>query len=225
MTKKDNYEFLKSKYGNVASWTIWDKAPDGSETKNLNVGGSEWCSDENALIRRIHEKYVFVAANPFSEKTKDKETAPDKVEKHKSKLPWMSNFHSSRRNAHDHKLRYATAGTEMEGCYITDLIKDVESSNVNSFIEDKKKNGESVASIIARNIAVFKEEISHFSKKPIIIALGKFAYEMLMKQHLDKEYKVVPMSHYSSTIQLFTKKGLTFDLYKKEAQDIINSCK
>lgn len=206
MINKADYEFLKSKYGHIASWTIWDKAPAGEEKTKKNVGGSEWCSDEDALIQKIHGKYVFVAANPYN-----KETVAQKKEKNESKLPWCSNFHSNRSIAQDYKLRYATAGTEMEGCYVTDLIKDVRSQNVTYLKAEMKKD----SSILERNIAEFKEEISHLSAKPIIIALGKDVYDWL--KPLYSEYKVFRMSHYSNYINL--------DNYKKEALDIISRSK
>lgn len=206
MINKNDYDFLKSKYGHFASWTVWDKAPAGEEKTKQNVGGLEWCSDEDALIQKIHGKYVFVAANPYNG-----ETVEGKIGMHESGLPWSSNFHSPWPNAQDYKLRYATAGTEMEGCYLTDLIKDVRSQNVNTLKAEMKKD----SSILERNIAEFKEEISHLSAKPIIIALGKDVYDWL--KPLYNEYKVFRMSHYSNYINL--------DNYKKEALDIINSCK
>ena len=202
MIKKADYEFLKSNYGDVASWTIWDKA----DKKSKNVDGYDWCSDEDALIQRVNGKYVFVAMNPYS-----KELKMGKVKTHKSGNPWRSNFHS-KWPKRDCFLRYATAGTEMEGSYITDLIKDVKTPN-GSVLKKKMKED---SSILSRNIEEFKEEISHLSDKPIIIALGDDVYGWL--KSLYDEYKVIRMTHYSL-------KGLSYDLYREEALNIIKSCK
>lgn len=209
MINKDDYIFLRDRYAHIASWTIWDKAPIGEEKTKRNIGGLEWCSDEEALIQHIHGKYVFVAANPYN-----KETITKQIEKHESGLIWGSNFHSSWRFANDHKLRYATAGTEMEGCYITDLIKDIQSRDVKSLKEEMKKN----PSKLEKDIDIFKEEIVHLSDNPIIIALGNDVYDWLKPLCEEDEYRVFKMHHFSYRF-------ISIDDYKKEALDIINQCR
>ena len=102
----------------------------------------------------------------------------------------------------------------MEGSYITDLIKDVQTPDGKTLKEEMKKD----SSILPRNIAEFKDEISHLSDKPIIIALGVDVYGWL--KPLYNEYKVVQMTHYSDS-----RHGLTLDSYREEALSIIKSCK
>ena len=99
----------------------------------------------------------------------------------------------------------------MEGAYITDLIKDVQSQNVNKLKKEMKKD----PSILGRNITEFKKELAHLSNKPIIVALGNDVYNWL--KPLYNEYSVFKMSHYSRYINL--------DKYKEEATDIIKRCK
>ena len=206
MIEKAKYNFLKNKYAHIASWAIWDKAPSGEEKTKKNIDGDEWCSNDKDLLQRIHGKYVFVATNPYNEQTISKQ-----IEKKESRHPWNSNFHSPSPHAQDYKLRYATEGTEMEGAYITDLIKDVHSHDVNKLKKEMKND----PSILARNIAEFKKELAHLSDKPIIVALGNDVYNWL--KPLYNEYKVFKMSHYSRYINL--------DKYRKEAIAIIKSCK
>ena len=181
MIDKQNYESMKSKYGQVGSWAIWKKA---DKTPRSNTDDMSWVKDKN-LLKRINTGYVFVGLNWSS-------THGDQTEG--GTIAWK-NFHSGYFRQNDYKLRYALQGTKFEGSYMTDIIKlyaEVDSKKVGEYL---KKHPE----VIKKNIKDFEKEISYLGAKPTIIAMGGKAYKIL-NDNLGDKYSIVQIMHYSYTI-------------------------
>ena len=199
---KERYQRLKKEFGSLASWALWDKACENPKSRK-NVGSMEWASDEDALIKKIKTKFVFVAFNGSSQH--DGRTG------HGQNVCW-SNFHSSYEYGRDHKLRYAILGSIAEGSYITDLIKNDKSKTAKERVNKYKKN----RALLKKHIDTLKKEIELLCgvKKPCLIALGHDT-ENFLKQTLEKDgYKVFYLPHYSATIP-------KFDEYRDKLNDIL----
>ena len=178
MISKENYETMKEKYGFVSSWTIWTPA---GATPTSNTHDMSWVNDKD-LLKKINTGFVFVGYNWSS-------THGDQHEG--GRIDWV-NFHSGYRNQRDFKLRYALQGTRYWGSYITDIIKLYEEVDSNKVAKYLEKHPE----VITANIESFKEEISYLGEKPILVALGEKAFELL-RDYLGNEYTVVYLTHYS----------------------------
>ena len=199
---KERYQRLKKEFGSLASWALWDKACKKPKSRE-NVGSMDWKSDEDALIKKIKTKFVFVAFNGSSQH--DGRTG------HGQNVCW-SNFHSSYEYGRDHKLRYAILGSIAEGSYITDLIKNDKSKTAKERVNKYKKN----RALLKKHIDTLKKEIELLCgvKKPCLIALGHDT-ENFLKQTLEKDgYKVFYLPHYSATIP-------KFDEYRDKLNDIL----
>ncbi len=200
---KERYQRLKKEFGSLASWALWDKACENPKSRE-NVGSMEWASDEDALIKKIKTKFVFVAFNGSSQH--DGRTG------HGQNVYW-SNFHSSYKYGRDHKLRYAILGCDdAKGSYITDLIKNDKSKTAKERVNKYKKN----RALLKKHIDTLKKEIELLCgvKKPCLIALGHDT-ENFLKQTLEKDgYKVFYLPHYSATIP-------KFDEYRDKLKDIL----
>jgi len=200
---KERYQRLKKEFGSLASWALWDKACENPKSRE-NVGSMEWASDEDALIKKIKTKFVFVAFNGSSQH--DGRTG------HGQNVYW-SNFHSSYKYGRDHKLRYAILGCDdAKGSYITDLIKNDKSKTAKERVNKYKKN----RALLKKHIDTLKKEIELLCgvKKPCLIALGHDT-ESFLKQTLEKDgYKVFYLPHYSATIP-------KFDEYRDKLKDIL----
>ena len=182
MIDKKNYEILKRKYGDVASWAIWSTDYSNAEPKK-NTADLSVFKDE-ALLEKINTGYVFVGLNASSTHG-DVSQGTD---------AWY-NFHSNYSRQNDYKLRYALQGTKYWGSYITDVIKryeEVDSTKVKSYLSKHP-------AVVQDNIEEFKEEISLLGSKPVLVALGTATYDIL-NQYLSNEYVIKLIKHYSFTI-------------------------
>lgn len=180
MLEKERYNKILAKYGDVASWAIWKSPGDTprSNTEDLSI------FDDAHIIERLNPKYVFVGLNASS--THGKQVNQNK--------PWH-NFHSAYARQNDYKLRYALMHTRFWGGYITDIIKrypEVDSSKVREFLRRHPK-------VVESNIREFKEELDVLGGEPVLIAMGRAAYDILEK-YLADDYRLAVITHYSYTI-------------------------
>src|SRR3989304_6214796 len=109
MISKVLYEKIKTKYGNVASWAVWEEP--GTKPKS-NMGNMDIFELEknNNILQTLTTNVVMVGLNISREVKFDK--------------PFM-NFHDSRPSANDFKIRYAFKDTQFYGAYMTDIIKNL----------------------------------------------------------------------------------------------------
>ncbi len=170
MIKRENYAILKEKYGNIASWAIWD---------DDDISGQDWCLNDDELMKNIETKYVLVALNPHGNENANQSKEQDNTS------PWRHNFHTS---ANDCDLRDAIRGTSFWGSYITDLFKRKPSEGQNSLkIEEKD---------IIKSVKELEDEIALISDNVILIALGDKVFNYLNK-YLSGPYVIRKIRHFS----------------------------
>lgn len=178
MIDKANYNILKEKYGDVASWAIWERP---GTTPKSNIDDLSVFNRKD-ICSLLNTNYVFVGLNASS-------THGDVKKDHAA---WY-NFHSGYSRGNDYKLRFALLDTEFWGGYITDFIKyypEVDSDKVKAYIRKKPK-------IVEENAKYLQEELSLLGKnKPVLVALGSDVYSYL-KQYFYPEYDIKCIKHFS----------------------------
>ena len=190
----ERYNKLKEKYGQVASWTIWNEP---GLTPKSNTDDMSIFEDEN-ICNKLNDKYVFVALNW---------AGTHGVQEDK---PWKT-FHSSYPYQNDFKLRYALMDTPFWGSYITDIIKDFPELSSKKVVSHFRKNPNE----IEKHINSFKEELSVLSdEKPILIAVGNDSYNIL-NDNLSEEYEIHRIMHYSARINKEDYKNKVCEKLKK----------
>jgi len=173
----EKFNFIKQKYGYVASWAIW--ADEGDKPKS-NVGDLTVLdpSINKNLLLHLNPNVVFVGLN---------------ISRGAIKFPF-ANFHDKQPEATDYKIRYAFRGSPYWGGYMTDIIKNYnqkESGRVEAYL---KINPE----FEKQNVKSFLEELIDIdSKDPILIAFGKVTYEVLYR-NLKKKVKISKVPHYAN---------------------------
>jgi HNH endonuclease/EVE domain len=184
MVDRKQFERIRGKHGEYASWAIWSD-PEPSQGSTANVGDMTLFEDQNidSLLPRLKSNVVMVGLN-FSR------TIADPVP--------FKNFHDSSPWAKDFKIRYAFQGTEYCGAYMTDVIKLFPNINANDVLTHLRSNPK----IIATNMIIFREELKDLQDAPpTILAFGKIAYNLLSKYVDSCEYtRLVKLTHYSHYI-------------------------
>ena len=108
----------------------------------------------------------------------------------------FGNFHDSRPQGQDYKIRYAFRNTEYYGAYMTDIIKDFEqliSGKVTSYLKEHPD-------CEAHNVRSFETELDDLGgSNPLIIAFGSDIYTILNRNLKDK-YRIIQVTHYSHYI-------------------------
>lgn len=193
MITKENYEKLKAQFGHVASWAIW--AEEG-ETPKSNVGDMSVLADPD--LGKLGTRFVFVGLNASEAENKNVES-------------WSS-FHSTNSRHNDYKLRYALAGTDCWGSYITDVIKGFKKTKSSEVVSHMRKHPEEME----KHIADFKQELALLSGKPILVAMGNATYDIL-HDHLFEEYIICKIPHYAAMVGKET--------YRKVVLEKINNLK
>lgn len=168
MIKREAYEELEKRYGDIASWAIWAPGEDDEES-SINIEDMS-VFDEPDLLDKIHSDFVIIGLNP----------SKDNPKKDKYNGSWWM-FHMGK---NDHKLRYAFTDTPIWGAYMTDLYKGQFAGT-----EDKLSvNDELIKSAIKE----LKKELTILGGKPKLIALGNQVRDVL-EEHLSDEYEIYRM--------------------------------
>jgi hypothetical protein len=178
MFDKVRFELIKERYGHYASWAVWGN--EGKRPKD-NIGDLSVFDLTNNpnLLKQLKPNIIFVGLN-----------ISRKVEK------LLANFHDSRPQAMDYKIRYAFKNTPYYGAYMTDIIKDFEQKISGKVITYLRKNKE----FEIKNVEIFRQEIKDLEvKNPYIIAFGNDTYKILCN-NFSKEYNIVKIPHYSNYI-------------------------
>lgn len=190
MITKEHYLEITNKFGEFASWAVW--ADEGLKPKS-NIGDMSIFDINNnpGLLEILNPNVIMVALN-FSRSLNN--------------LPFV-NFHDSRPEGQDYKIRYAFRGTEFYGAYMTDIIKDFEdkvSGNVKVYLKNNKN-------FELDNIEFFKEEIAELRcQDPFIIAFGNVTYEIL-KKYFSQTYRIQKVMHYSQQISKENYKNIIWE--------------
>jgi hypothetical protein len=197
MITRNLYNKILKKNGSFASWAVWE--PQGEKPKsNMGVHKVFNAKSNPALLASLRNDIVMVGLN-FSRPLKDP--------------PPFANFHDESPHANDFKIRYAFWETPYYGAYMTDVLKHLvilRAQSVRAYIRDHPD-------VIQRHIRAFEEELEDLeSRKPMLLAFGRDAYDLLNK-HLDKNrYSVlVPLTHYSHQV---SKEKYRVDIHRQIAE-------
>ena len=182
MISEQLYYDIAKRYGNVASWAIWDKAGDKPKSNISNMGIFD-AKNNPSILNILRTDVVMVALN-FSRDVEMQE-------------PFL-NFHDSNPHGQDYKIRYAFEGTEYYGSYMTDIIKDfpiLSSKDVLCHLKDNPHE-------VDKQIEGFRDELKFIgTNKSVILAFGRDAYKILEKNLDSADYsKLVSLTHYSHQI-------------------------
>lgn len=191
MVDKYLYQEIANKYGHYASWAVW--ADEGSKPKS-NVGDLA-IFDLNinpGLLEILDPNTVMVGLN-ISRKIEFT----------------YGNSHDRRPQSQDHNIRYAFKESPFYGAYMTDIIEDFEhliSGTVASYLKSNRDFEEQYI------ISFEKELIDIKANNPIILAFGNHAYDLLIK-HLERDYQLIRVPHYSMYISK--------EDYKRQVEEIV----
>ena len=177
MITREKFDFVKKKYGPVASWAIW--AHEDEEPKS-NMGDLTVLDPEinKNLLSELNPNVVLVALN-FSENVDHKP---------------FENFHAGGK-FQDYKTRYAIRDSPYWGGYMTDIIKNHPEKKSKELVKYLKTHPDEVQS----NVESFRQELRDIgAKKPRLVAFGNDVYDIL-KRNLP-EFEIVKIPHYAHFI-------------------------
>ena len=185
MIDKQLYSKIAKENGEVASWAVWAKASTGGTVRE-NISNMEIfdITKNPSTLNTLKNNVVMVALN-FARKLKTPE-------------PFL-NFHDPNLYGQDYKIRYAFEGTEYYGAYMTDIIKNYPQLLANDVLIHLRNNPDEVR----KHIEVFRKEMKFIgANKPVILAFGHAAYDILKNHLLDgSDYsKLIRLTHYSHHI-------------------------
>jgi hypothetical protein len=166
----------------MCSWAIWDEV---GEKPKSNMGNMDILDPElnPNLLNIIHTDIVMIGLNISRDVDFDKP---------------FRNFHDPSPSANDFKIRYAFQDTYFYGAYMTDLIKNTiikSSKELIAYLRADKL-------ILHENIMKFQVELEDIkAHKPIILAFGREAFELLEKNLPKSKYsELIKITHYSHFI-------------------------
>jgi hypothetical protein len=189
LVSRENYEYIKDKYGHMSSWAIWSKQNGKSKSGMDDI--TFFYNPSKIILDTLNPNIILVGLN-ISERI-------DRV---------FGNFHPDKSKAQDYKTRYAVQDTMFWGAYMTDIIKSFEEKISGNLMKYLSKN----KLFEKENIKKFEQELINIgSTNPILVALGNDSYKIL-KRNL-KKYKIYKVSHYSAYI---TKEKLRSEFEKLE---------
>lgn len=177
MIDQARFDDIKRKHGGYASWAIW--APLSAAAKS-NMGDLRVLTPRQnpSLFATIRTGVVMVGLNisrPFAEP--------------------FRNFHDPSPWAHDYKIRFAFSDTPYYGAYMTDVIKNtplVESALLLRRLRDTPE-------LVPQNVSLLRRELSDLgSTKPLLLAFGRAAYDLVIRNLPPEDYsRVIKLTHYS----------------------------
>jgi len=177
MMDLEKFNFIRQKYGQVASWAVWEEQ---GETAMYNMGDLNILDPQQNpnLLSQLKPDIVFVGLNTSRDIS---DTSP------------FSNFHPNYPYARDYNTRFALKDTELWGGYMTDIIKDypeLHGQDVMGFL-----NGN--PDVEKKNIETFREELKDLgTENRTIIAFGNYVFSILSR-NLKNEFNIFRVTHYS----------------------------
>lgn len=179
---RQQFEKIRDELGAHTSWAVW--SPVGEKPKS-NVGDLSIFYDENkvsSILEKLNPNIILAGLNAASG---DAGELTD--------VKPFANFHSGYSRATDYKIRFATAGTALEGAFMTDVIKDhVETKS--DIVNKSLKNNPEYERL---KVEEFFREIKYVSSSPTIFAFGGMAYNLIQKYNHDK-FPVYKLYHYAA---------------------------
>ena len=193
MMDLEKFNFIKQKYGHVASWAIWKVVGETpkSNMEDLNILDPQ---QNPNLLSKLKPDVVFVGLN----------TSIDITD-----LEPFSNFHPTSPHAQDYKTRFALKDTELWGGYMTDIIKDHPELNGQTVVDYLNANPD----VEDKNIETFRKELKDIgTENPTIIAFGNEVYRILSR-NLNNEFNIYKVTHYAHFINQ--------QIYREEFESLI----
>lgn len=180
MITKNTYAVMKGKYGKVGSWAVWERA---GGTPSSNTGSMDWVNGAG-LLRILDTGFVFVGLNVSNTRGNRKGGFEE---------AWK-NFHSDYSHQKDYKLRFALQDTKYWGSYLTDAIKGHVEGDSGEVMKHLRKHPEEVK----KNMRRLEEELSCLGQRPVLVAIGCEAYDILRKNlGKDGKYPIIKIPHYA----------------------------
>jgi len=183
--KKETYEKLKKQFGEYASWALYQEPNADSKKRASNVGDMS-IFQQDGLLDKLDVKNVMIALNAS--------VHPARADGYTG--PWQM-FHSAYGRGYDYRIREMVKHTPLEGCYMTDMIKNYPEAKSKAVKDKIKKEPE----WLQGNLDVLKEELDILETKPTLIALGKDVYTTLVNAGFGQDYKLIMLYHYSYIIK------------------------
>jgi hypothetical protein len=198
MISFQTFEMMKKKYGDVASWAVWEEVGDRPKSNMGHQNIFDLRKNPN-LLELLKNNVVMIGLN-FSRPVAASQA--------------FINFHDLNPRANDFKIQFAFRDTEFYGAYMTDVIKNLEmkdSRNVKSLLKGN-------IDLVSKNVSKLREEFADLNcKKPILLAFGVEAYNLLKKKLRDVEYShLIRLTHYSHQISKEDYKKEVFDQIRVE---------
>ena len=194
LVTREQFEFIKSKYGLHASWAVW---ADEGDTPKSNMGDLRVLDPEinKDLLSELNPNVVLVGLN---------------ISRGAIHEPF-GNFHDKRPAATDFKTRFAVKNSPLWGAYMTDIIKDFDQKISGKVIKYLKKN----PSFEQENVNTFYQELSDIgSVAPTMIAFGNITYDILQRNFKNK-FQILKIPHYASYVSKET--------YREEVRSVWKS--
>ena len=175
MITREKFDFIKEKYGYVASWAIWAKQGDTPKSNMGDMSVLDPDIDKN-LLSKLNPNIVLVALN-FAADTEHK--------------VWEV-FHKYRRYGTDFKTRFALRDTQLWGAYMTDILKNYPEVDSLKVLAHLKKHPE----LEQKNVESFRQELKDIgSENPRLIAFGDTVHKILKKNLA--EFEIIKIPHYA----------------------------
>ena len=175
MITREKFDFVKKKYGPVASWAIWAHE-DGIPTSNMGDLTVLDPEINKNLLSELNPNVVLVALN-FSEDVNHKP---------------FENFHAGGK-FQDYKTRYALRDSPYWGGYMTDIIKNHPEKKSKELVKYLEKHPDEVQS----NVESFRQELRDIgAEKPKLVAFGRAVHDILKKNL--PEFEIVKIPHYAA---------------------------
>jgi hypothetical protein len=129
----EEFKTLTERHGRYGSWAIW------SYLKGRT--GERSCDPITENVHLLNSKHVVIGLNISKP---------------------VSTWGNFRGGTHDRKLKYAFNDSDLKGCYMTDLFKDVVNPNSTSF----NNYIESQPHLTQHNVNLFRQEMSNLKITP-----------------------------------------------------------
>ena len=135
MIPQNQYELIRKKHGEYASWAVWAEASDKPKS---NMG--DMTIFDNKLVLALLRANVLMVGLNLSRFTPSEP---------------FRNFHDPSPSAQDYKIRLAFRDTEHYGAYMTDIIKgvvEVDSKNIPKHLKENP-------GVLVDSLKIFRQEL------------------------------------------------------------------
>lgn len=181
---RSQFDAIRNRLGTHTSWAVW--APAGDKPKS-NVGDLSIFNDEKKIaeiLPKLNPDIVLAGLNGANG-----DGAID------AEVRYFANFHSHWHRATDYKIRYATAGTVLEGAFMTDVIKHHYETDSNVVARHLRED----PAYEREKVEEFFAEITSLSESPTIFAFGGMAYGLIQKYN-NGRFRAFQLYHYAFTM-------------------------